>query len=104
MSGTWKTVDPGQASLADAKVVTIKTDGTFDPMTDYGAVVGRHLEGPAWDEWFASGGVLILATEAGAGELRLLANSWGPSAERGVRHGLQRLAADRQIVALRRLP
>lgn len=103
MSGQWVVCDPRDAAQADTRVVVVDVPHFADEV-DYEGILGRHLTDPASLDWFASGGVLVLATVAGGEELRLLAGSYGPSAYQGVRHGLERLALERQMVALRRVP
>ena len=100
--GTWRVVDPRTAARRDTRVVQVDVPH-FGDETDYEAIMGRHLTAPAWDDFFRSGGVVVLATGAGMEGMRVLARGSGMAGERGVRAGIERLALERQIVALRRL-
>lgn len=98
----WRVVDPRQGATQDTKIVQVDVP-LFRDDTDYEGLMGRHLTSPYWDDFFRSGGVVILATERGAGDLRRVAESGYLAGRAGVRSELERLALARQLVALRRL-
>ena len=99
----WRVCDPRDAAGAKT-VVAVADVEYFQDHMDLEGIVGRAFSDPASLDFFQGGGILVLATRRGADEMRLLAGSYGPAAEAGVRHGLLRLAREGQVVALRKLP
>lgn len=99
---SWTVVDPKVAARRDTKIITVDVPLFTDemPLED---VMGRHLSDPASLDWLASGGVVLLATRRAAESLRSTARNAYLATEAGVRGELDRLARERQVVALRRL-
>lgn len=102
MSGEWRVADPRDATRGDTKVVRVDVP-LFRDETDYEGITGRYLTAPAWDDFFRGGGVVVLATEEGERAMRGYMEGAVALTPGGLRQELERLARDRQIVALRRL-